>query len=136
MRRPREACNPRACARSLPQELPESSTRWTERNCGVLPQREWGFSWRVHRPPRTADTYKLLHPSELDPFASVTGKPLSMHGIPGRREATGLGVYYGICECMNVSEDMKEAGRVSLESSGMCSVVDARPPISWRVLRP
>ena len=57
-----------------------------------------------------ADTYKLLQPSELDTFACVTGKPLSMHGLAGRLEATGLGVFYGIRECMAVAEDMKAAG--------------------------
>ncbi|UCE87969.1 MAG: Glu/Leu/Phe/Val dehydrogenase [Deltaproteobacteria bacterium] len=57
-----------------------------------------------------ADTYKALNPNQLDSFACVTGKPLSMHGIPGRAEATGLGVYYGIEECMKVAEDMKALG--------------------------
>ncbi len=57
-----------------------------------------------------ADTYKALQPAALDPFGCVTGKPISMHGIPGRREATGLGVYYGIEECMAVAEDMKALG--------------------------
>ena len=57
-----------------------------------------------------ADTYKLLEPNELDSSACVTGKPLSMHGIPGRLQATGLGVYLGLCECMSVAEDMKAAG--------------------------
>ncbi len=57
-----------------------------------------------------ADTYKLLHPGDIDSFACVTGKPLSMHGIPGRREATGLGVYFGLWRCMDVADDMKAAG--------------------------
>lgn len=39
-----------------------------------------------------ADTFKAMAPTELHPLACVTGKPLSMHGIPGRTEATGLGV--------------------------------------------
>lgn len=57
-----------------------------------------------------ADTYKALRPNELDMFACVTGKPLAMHGIPGRKEATGLGVYYGIKECLDIAEDMKAIG--------------------------
>jgi len=57
-----------------------------------------------------ADTYKLLHRGELDAGACVTGKPLAMHGLPGRREATGLGVFYGIRECMAIAEDMKAVG--------------------------
>jgi glutamate dehydrogenase (NAD(P)+) len=57
-----------------------------------------------------ADTYKALSPDQLDAFACVTGKPLSMHGIPGRTEATGLGVCYGIQECMKNAADMKALG--------------------------
>lgn len=57
-----------------------------------------------------ADTYKALNPSQLDMYACVTGKPIALHGIPGRREATGLGVYYGIQECVNVAEDMRVLG--------------------------
>jgi glutamate dehydrogenase (NAD(P)+) len=57
-----------------------------------------------------ADTFKALNPTQLDAFACVTGKPLSMHGIPGRREATGLGVYYGIHECTSRAEDMRALG--------------------------
>lgn len=43
-----------------------------------------------------ADTYRTLHPEELNHWACVTGKPVSLHGIPGRTEATGLGVLHGI----------------------------------------
>jgi glutamate dehydrogenase (NAD(P)+) len=57
-----------------------------------------------------ADTFKALNPTQLDAFACVTGKPLSIHGIPGRREATGLGVYYGIHECTSRTEDMQSRG--------------------------
>lgn len=57
-----------------------------------------------------ADTFKALNPSQLDTYACVTGKPLALHGIPGRLEATGLGVYYGIRECMSVAQDMRALG--------------------------
>jgi glutamate dehydrogenase (NAD(P)+) len=57
-----------------------------------------------------ADTFKALNPTQLDAFACVTGKPLSIHGIPGRREATGLGVYYGIHECTSRTQDMRALG--------------------------
>jgi glutamate dehydrogenase (NAD(P)+) len=57
-----------------------------------------------------ADTYKALSHGQLDAFACVTGKPLSMHGIPGRLEATGLGVFLGLQECTAVTEDMKALG--------------------------
>ena len=55
-----------------------------------------------------ADTYRALRGSDLDAWGCVTGKPVSLHGIPGRIEATGLGVYYGI------SEVVADAGEMAL----------------------
>ncbi|MCC5805188.1 MAG: Glu/Leu/Phe/Val dehydrogenase [Opitutales bacterium] len=57
-----------------------------------------------------ADTYKNLRMNEPYPYACVTGKPLSMQGIPGRTQATGLGVFYGIRVCMEQAEDMRALG--------------------------
>lgn len=57
-----------------------------------------------------ADTYKNLKINSADTYACVTGKPVSMHGIPGRRQATGLGVYYGIRACLEHEEDMQPLG--------------------------
>ena len=57
-----------------------------------------------------ADTYSSFHPSEINAFACVTGKPISLHGIRGRTEATGRGVFYGIREAVDVAEDMKALG--------------------------
>ncbi|MCP5556249.1 MAG: Glu/Leu/Phe/Val dehydrogenase [Verrucomicrobiaceae bacterium] len=57
-----------------------------------------------------ADTYKNLKINSADTYACVTGKPISMHGIPGRRQATGLGVYYGIRACLEHQEDMQPLG--------------------------
>lgn len=57
-----------------------------------------------------ADTYRAINFHSSDPFACVTGKPIGMHGIPGRREATGLGVYLGIKECVSRRYDMDELG--------------------------
>lgn len=57
-----------------------------------------------------ADTYRALNFNELHPYACVTGKPLELHGIPGRREATGLGVCLGIKECLSHAEDMEPLG--------------------------
>ena len=37
------------------------------------------------------DTYKTHGPDALNALASVTGKAVTVHGIEGRREATGLG---------------------------------------------
>ncbi len=47
-----------------------------------------------------ADTYRTLNPHDINYWSCVTGKPLSLHGIPGRREATGLGVFHGIMQCL------------------------------------
>ncbi len=57
-----------------------------------------------------ADTYRALNFNDANPYACVTGKPLDMHGIPGRKEATGLGVYFGIRECLSHAEDMEPLG--------------------------
>ena len=43
-----------------------------------------------------ADTYRnLCAKDDLNALGCVTGKPLSMHGVAGRTEATGLGIFYG-----------------------------------------
>ncbi len=42
------------------------------------------------------DTYMAMNPGEVDAMACVTGKPVTQGGVRGRREATGLGVFYGI----------------------------------------
>ncbi len=56
------------------------------------------------------DTYKNLNMNSPNVYACVTGKPISMQGIPGRRQATGLGVYFGIRACLDRTEDMKALG--------------------------
>lgn len=57
-----------------------------------------------------ADTYRAMNFNSADPYGCVTGKPIDLHGIPGRREATGLGVFLGIRECVSRADDMKEIG--------------------------
>jgi glutamate dehydrogenase (NAD(P)+) len=57
-----------------------------------------------------ADTYQAFNPNAVDAVACVTGKPLSQHGIQGRREATGRGVYFALREACNISDDMKSLG--------------------------
>lgn len=57
-----------------------------------------------------ADTYASLMPSDINSLGCVTGKPVTQGGVRGRTEATGLGVYYGIREVVNVKEDMDKLG--------------------------
>ncbi|MFM6975905.1 MAG: Glu/Leu/Phe/Val family dehydrogenase [Sphingobacteriaceae bacterium] len=57
-----------------------------------------------------ADTYQTMNPGQLDALGCVTGKPIALHGIAGRREATGRGVALSVRECVNVAEDMKALG--------------------------
>jgi len=57
-----------------------------------------------------ADTYMTMNPGQLDALGCVTGKPIALHGIRGRKEATGRGVAYAIKECVNVAEDMAKLG--------------------------
>ncbi|CAN5807211.1 Glu/Leu/Phe/Val dehydrogenase [soil metagenome] len=56
------------------------------------------------------DTYTSLRPGELDGLGCVTGKPVSQGGVRGRKEATGLGVYFGIREVCNMPELMTKRG--------------------------
>lgn len=57
-----------------------------------------------------ADTYDAFHPGGIDNLACVTGKPISLGGIAGRREATGRGVQYGIREAFRFKEDCDRLG--------------------------
>src|SRR3569833_4447568 len=57
-----------------------------------------------------ADTYAAMNPGQLDAMGAVTGKPIALHGIQGRREATGRGVAFAVRESVNVPEDMKKIG--------------------------
>ncbi len=56
------------------------------------------------------DTFEAFHPDLVNAKGCVTGKPLSQHGINGRTEATGMGVYIGIREAVNEEADMNELG--------------------------
>lgn len=56
------------------------------------------------------DTYIAMHPGQIDNAACVTGKPVTQGGVRGRREATGLGVFYGVREVCRNEQVMKKAG--------------------------
>ena len=56
------------------------------------------------------DTYQTLRPGELDAAGCVTGKPVTQGGVRGRREATGLGVFYGLREVCNMPDVMQKLG--------------------------
>jgi len=56
------------------------------------------------------DTYVAMHPGEIDALGCVTGKPVSQGGVRGRREATGLGVFYGLTEVCNMKILMDKLG--------------------------
>jgi len=56
------------------------------------------------------DTFMAMNPGEVDAMACVTGKPITQGGVRGRREATGLGVFYGIREVCNMEDMMTKLG--------------------------
>ncbi len=56
------------------------------------------------------DTYASMRPGEIDSAGCVTGKPVTQGGVRGRREATGLGVFYGLREVCNIPELMSKLG--------------------------
>ena len=56
------------------------------------------------------DTYEAMHPGEIDSAGCVTGKPVTQGGVRGRREATGLGVFYGLNEICNMPSVMEKLG--------------------------
>ncbi|MCZ6873891.1 MAG: hypothetical protein O7G88_10230, partial [bacterium] len=57
-----------------------------------------------------ADTYNMLHPTELNNVACVTGKPVTQGGIRGRLEATGRGVQYMLREFFRHTDLVKATG--------------------------
>lgn len=56
------------------------------------------------------DTYMGLRPGEIDALGCVTGKPVTQGGVRGRREATGLGIFYGVREVCNMADIMERTG--------------------------
>ena len=56
------------------------------------------------------DTYKISGPDTLNALACVTGKATSVHGVDGRREATGLGAIIALEHFLSEAEDVKPLG--------------------------
>lgn len=69
-----------------------------------------------------ADTYKHLHPDDINYVACVTGKPVHHGGIQGRVEATGRGVQYAIREYFRHPEDVKKANMTGSMDGKSCVV--------------
>ncbi len=57
-----------------------------------------------------ANTYRRLHPEDVNAEACVTGKPVAMGGVHGRTEATGRGVQYGLQAFFSHTDDVVAAG--------------------------
>lgn len=56
------------------------------------------------------DTYVSMNPGEIDALGCVTGKPITQGGVRGRREATGLGVFFGLREVCDMPDVMQKQG--------------------------
>jgi len=69
-----------------------------------------------------ADTYKHLHPDDINYVACVTGKPVHHGGIQGRVEATGRGVQYAIQEFFRHPEDVKSANMTGSMDGKTCVI--------------
>lgn len=56
------------------------------------------------------DTYIAMHPGQVEALGCVTGKPITQGGVRGRKEATGLGVFYGVRQVCDNEDVMKKLG--------------------------
>ncbi len=81
-----------------------------------------------------ADTYEMFHTGEIDAGGCVTGKPVYLGGIRGRKEATGRGVYFGVRECVNDAELMKKLG-LPLGLSGKRVVVQGLGNVGYHAAK-
>jgi glutamate dehydrogenase (NAD(P)+) len=76
------------------------------------------------------DTYASLKPGDIDATGCVTGKPISQGGVHGRKEATGLGVFFGTREVCNMPEVMDKLG-MSLGIEGKRIVVQGMGNVGY-----
>jgi len=56
-----------------------------------------------------ADTF-MSYKQDINALGCVTGKPVTQGGIRGRKEATGLGVFYTLSQCTSFPDDMAKLG--------------------------
>jgi glutamate dehydrogenase (NAD(P)+) len=56
------------------------------------------------------DTYATMRPGEIDAAGCVTGKPVTQGGVKGRKEATGMGVFFGVREVCLMEDVMQRLG--------------------------
>lgn len=56
------------------------------------------------------DTYIAMHPGQVEALGCVTGKPITQGGVRGRKEATGLGVFYGVRQVCDNEDVMNRLG--------------------------
>lgn len=80
------------------------------------------------------DTYRNLHPDDINAIACVTGKPFTQGGIQGRVEATGRGVQYGIQEFFRHPQDVKKAG-LEGQLSGKTAIVQGLGNVGYHAAK-
>src|SRR3546814_721471 len=80
------------------------------------------------------DTYQAFYPGDVNSHEAVNGKPLSQHGIAGRREATGRGVYFAARECVSIPEDMKKL-KLSVGIEGKRVIVQGMGNVGFSAAR-
>ena len=81
-----------------------------------------------------ADTYKHLHPDDINYIACVTGKPVHHGGIQGRVEATGRGVQYAAREFFRHPEDVKKA-KLSGQLEGKTCVIQGLGNVGYHAAK-
>jgi len=80
------------------------------------------------------DTYTSMKPGEIDAQGCVTGKPVTQGGVRGRREATGLGVFFGIREVCDMKEVMDRLG-LSMGIKGKTVIVQGLGNVGYHAAK-
>jgi glutamate dehydrogenase (NAD(P)+) len=80
------------------------------------------------------DTYSSLRPGEIDAAGCVTGKPVTQGGVRGRREATGLGVFFGLREVCSIPDVMNKL-KLSLGVEGKRVVVQGLGNVGYHTAK-